>query len=623
MSVQYNINPLTISRSTIVSYTASDDALVSFCTRFSIVDPNRPNEIANYMDFPVAIRVDVLERFQILGLLEESYGVEAFLCDTNNVRIEQPKTTTQGSMLRICIHPDSIAQKSGVVMKSINRIKLIRDDISQDLIVPNGVIQDVVMTRYHCVAGESLCNVESEISNRFFTSEGVVRLEGEVWLQYAFSDSRRLLGISLRKGTDPKYPEFLSSFPLPARSRKAAQSEAGDFIGSRDFELDFEVIPSKIHGQAEAFLCDGRNERLQGEALTRPRRQDEEIRVCFVPQSETRESGIYLRQIASFFFEQGGNVQFAVEPTGVQPKDSLVICNPGEPICVLTTELSSIFFSRGMNVVAEGEVLFQYGTDPLPGLQDTTVDSGFAGRAKVSLKFTTISPDDSSSVDKWWYVIVAVLGFFVLMCSLVKSRFGNRLPRVAASLNRFRTNRGIFLSKQVVGIDPIDENGPSILKQSTPKTTASRTTADDPVTPTSSGTRGRLASGVRSEKKHARRSKSRLVAPRHESPSMKRPKAVPPEDASGTAATSDLFKKRSSMPSTSRDTTLAADTGMKPSVQHEGTSMTIKSPGDKRSKSLLERDRSSPMSPSKARETLTPSKKAIDDLQSLRSITGR
>jgi len=76
----------------------------------------------------------------------------------------------------------------------------------------------------------------------------------------------------------------------------------------------------------------------------------------------------------------------------------MVICNPGEPICILTTELSSTFFSRGMNVVGEGEVPFQYGTDPLPGLQDTTADSGFAGRAKVSLQFTTISPDDRSSV---------------------------------------------------------------------------------------------------------------------------------------------------------------------------------------------------------------------------------
>jgi len=61
-----------------------------------------------------------------------------------------------------------------------------------------------------------------------------------------------------------------------------------------------------MNGRAEAFLCDGRNERLQGEALPRPRRRDEEIRVCFVPQPETRESGIYFREIGSFFFEQGG-----------------------------------------------------------------------------------------------------------------------------------------------------------------------------------------------------------------------------------------------------------------------------------------------------------------------------
>ena len=505
MTVQYTINPSTISGSPIISY-SSAGTVVSFCTRFSLIDPNRPNETAEYLDYPVALYIDILGRFEIVGLVienpEDSYGVEAFLCDSNNLRIDESNETLQrhqGSSVRICVQPDSHTQDSGVVMTSINRLKLSRGNVLQDVLVA----KDVEGSFYHCVAGESICHVETEISNRFFDSQGFVRVEGDVWMQYAFSNNRRIVGLPLGRNVMNEPPSQLVPVESPIWNRKG--TEVGSLIGSRYFDLEFEVSPfsGATNWQAEAFLCDGRNQRLQGVALTRPRKEEDTVRVCVMPQPAARESGIYVREISSFSFEQGEKVQVAIEPSGIQAENSIFICNAGEPLCVLKTKLSTAFFDQRTNVIGEGELVLQYGTEPrarvltgralLQDEGDPKMDPGFAGRVKVSIKFTI----DHGYGSSWWhdmgviqrivYVLAILFGFLIFLCCFFAIGTGNSFSRTKIFPQGLKRSwRLLFPSVIGMDADADAEKGPSSSKSETSMETSPQTLDDTCTTETRS-----------------------------------------------------------------------------------------------------------------------------------------
>jgi hypothetical protein len=457
ITVNYNINPSTISQSRIITYTA-DDPIVSFCTRFNLIDPSN-NQVANFVDTPVAVRVDITQNFEILAILadeEDNYGAEAFECDADNNRITEPTFKTQGSRIRLCVQPDSFTRGFGVVMKSINRLKLIRGDVSDDIIIPDGVIKDLIQTEYRCTPGDVTCYLTAEVDNRFFYSRGDVTAEGVAWLQYAFPGSNRrrgLIEIPFQVGVSSEKSQQQQMLAPPLQPQqmwnRQLQVTAGAFIGGRDFSATFEVEPSGTDWEATAFLCDGRNLPLVGEALKRDRNKDDDIRVCVMPTQEARDRGVYVREISSFFFEQGELIQFALQPSAQQANNTLYICNAGEPLCALKIHLSDDFFNKNMDVVGVGEVLLQYGTKPrtspsrrLQDGSDPTVDAGFAGRTNVLVQFGTdptyVPPSEQTwqeKADDWWhdtplflrivYVMAAVVGFLILLCFLWAICCGN------------------------------------------------------------------------------------------------------------------------------------------------------------------------------------------------------
>lgn len=486
--MNYNINPTTIGNSRIITYTA-EDPIVSFCTRFNLIDPSNPGQVANFLDTPVAVRVDITQRFEILAILEDeedNYGAEAFECDDNNERILEPALKTQGARIRVCVQPDSFTREFGVVMKSINRFKLIRGDVEEDVIVPDGVIKDLIMTQYRCTPGDVVCHLTTEVSNRFFYSRGSVSVEGVAWLQYAYAGERRgLIEVPFRVGVSNESPQPQLAPPLEMWNRQTL--EAGGFIGARDISLTFEVEPSGTDWEAVAFLCDGRNLPLLGNELTRSRNKDDDIRVCVMPSKEARERGVYVREISSFYFEQGELIQFAIQPSALQANNTLYICNSGEPLCAFKIHLSDEFYDKNMNVVGVGEVLLQYGTEPYTststsrrlqdGEADPTVDAGFAGRTNVLVQFDTdptyIPPSEQTwqeKADDWWhttplflrivYVFAAVIGFLILMCFLWAICCGNPFAK-RKTVPEGRKSRKIFIQpvfmRQNKGNDAGDE----------------------------------------------------------------------------------------------------------------------------------------------------------------------
>ena len=90
----------------------------------------------------------------------------------------------------------------------------------------------------------------------------------------------------------------------------------GGLIGARCFEVSFEVDPSGADFDAIAFECNTWNLPLTEEQRQEPKVIGDSIRICVTPSKDARDSGVHMRTIASFFIQQGEDVQFAVEPTG-------------------------------------------------------------------------------------------------------------------------------------------------------------------------------------------------------------------------------------------------------------------------------------------------------------------
>jgi hypothetical protein len=430
VTVDFNINPQTIHDSRIITFAAgAQGTIVSFCARFNLHDPEKPALTANSRDTVIVIGVDIVDKIEITGIIddeEQKYGAEGYECDENNEEIESPTVKHQGDGIRVCVRPDAYARQFGVVMKSINAFWLQRGDVEQEIIIPNGVTKDLEKTVYRCTPGESVCYFTTIVDNAFYYSQGQVGSVGVAWLQYEYDGTRKLVKV-------------------PVGMRKAR--EDGGFIGARPFEVSFEVEPSGADFDAIAFECSTRNLPLTEEQRKTPKVVGDSIRICVTPSKDAREGGVYMRTIASFFFQQGESVQFAVEPTGKQAEDrsTLMLCNSGEPICAFKTVLSDKFFESEEQVTGNGEIHLQFGTDPgVPQTRRAKVvmhrevqitDAGFAGAAKVFVDFTVdptfvpLSEDTwQAQANDWWldtplflrivYVMVMILAFLILICFL-------------------------------------------------------------------------------------------------------------------------------------------------------------------------------------------------------------
>ena len=415
--------------SNVISFTGQK-AIVSFCVKFNLHDPAAPALTANYLYTPVSVGVDFNNNFGITEIVqdeEDKFGAEAFLCDDQDNPISNPETKNQGATVRVCVQPDAFTRPFGVAMKSINSFRLARGDVDQDVIIPNGVIQNLQTTQYKCTAGQRICSLATVVGNDFYYSKGEVFGTGDAWLQYQYGIRRKLIRV-------------------PIKHRRARV--AGGFVGSRPFEISFLVEPSEARYEAIAFECNSRNQPVDPDKQEEPKSIGDTIRVCVTPNQAASDRGVYIRDIASFVFKQGENVQFAVEPTGRQASDgnTIMICNSGDPVCAFKTVLSAVFFQKKDPVVGEGEIHLQFGPIPMdPPIQRRarvvfqrqvqTTDAGFAGLAEVAVGFNVNNVPKSSyemtwqdKAEEWWketpiflriiYILAILVALGILFCFL-------------------------------------------------------------------------------------------------------------------------------------------------------------------------------------------------------------
>jgi hypothetical protein len=220
------------------------------------------------------------------------------------------------------------------------------------------------------------------------------------------------------------------------------QMEPGGTVGSRPFFVSVKVEPSEEKYEAEAFLCDKKNAALAKSAA--PKSSEEAIRVCVRPNAAARARGVFMRRVASFRFQHDDTSQFAVETGGRQADDgkTLLLCSPGDDMCVFKTTLATAFYKGDSIVEGTGEVYLQFGREStittrranIRGLQITNSDSEFAGASEVSFEFNVV-PDDIIQEENWqdeaeafWmetpkilrvvYIVLAVVLFLVVLCIL-------------------------------------------------------------------------------------------------------------------------------------------------------------------------------------------------------------
>lgn len=437
MTVELNINPTTITTSRIIGYN-DGRAIVSFCVRFSVSDPARPGVIQNTLDTPLAVAIefqDFIGITEILGNDVDQYGIESFLCDSQNKELAAADILpiAQGGRIRVCVQPDVNSRASQVVMKSINSFELQRGDVTQQILVANSVVKDPLLTNYVCTAGASLCSVEATLSNGFFYSDGTVGGVGEAVLQWSFNYGNRSVR-RLKK--------------VPIKPRQLQVPEPGGVVGSRYFTVSVEVEPSGEEYEAEAFVCDKNNAALEKSTALQP--YEEAIRVCVRPNAAARARGVFIRRVASFRFQRDKTVQFAVDTGGRQADDgnTLLLCNPGDEMCVLKTTLAAAFYKGDGQVDGTGEVYLQFGREStitsrrakIRGLQITNSDSAFAGASEISFGFNVDAYSDKTE-ENWqdeakafWeetptllrmvYIVIVVLLVLIILCCAFFSCFG-------------------------------------------------------------------------------------------------------------------------------------------------------------------------------------------------------
>jgi hypothetical protein len=120
-----------------------------------------------------------------VSLFEESFGAEATRCNARNEATSQAESPVQfGGAVRICIQPDMKSREAGIVIESIKNFGFSKDaSLSQVAIDQNGLPAEDRKSVMACRPDDSLCVVETQLEDLFFSSSGFVLMTGEVNLQ--------------------------------------------------------------------------------------------------------------------------------------------------------------------------------------------------------------------------------------------------------------------------------------------------------------------------------------------------------------------------------------------------------------------------------------------------------
>jgi hypothetical protein len=272
--VEITMDPETISQSEIYSEVVIDDqvlATVRFCHRFMLFatpTSGTPLEV-NFRETLVILTVDLTDGFEIgtidvvdkdklIQTANAAYQVEGYRCDFTNTpltELELAESRAQGTIIRVCVRPDSEARAYGIFMRSLDSFVFERyyegsvGTVTQTAI-ENGSPASNQLTALYCTPGDAVCVFETILMAGFFRLPGQVEGTGIASMQFGYSSpSRRgLRALQQNGGTVAAVSEFdlkVELLPVirPRRQSDGRRSRGASFLLSSAFAL---VLPLLI-----------------------------------------------------------------------------------------------------------------------------------------------------------------------------------------------------------------------------------------------------------------------------------------------------------------------------------------------------------------------------------------
>ena len=247
--VNITLDPETISRNPALY---SEDttgnqvtAEIRFCIRFGLHTKSATSVEVNFLETLVTLNVDLTDGFQIGSIAVEprdklvrtanqAYNVEGYRCDAENKRLSSTEPINQGTVVKVCVTPDTDAQADGIKMRSIDEFTWTRPsptEINQPAIIGRNLPALNQLTTLVCTPGSLVCSFETILFAGFYTTPGAVLGSGVASMQFGSTNTSR----RLRSG---------------AGSDRDLQED--DAAAAAEFELDFAVNQAAPQGTSGA-----------------------------------------------------------------------------------------------------------------------------------------------------------------------------------------------------------------------------------------------------------------------------------------------------------------------------------------------------------------------------------
>jgi len=194
-----------------------NSASIVFCIRYSL-DAAGDLEV-NFLENLITMNIDLSAGFSVEAFsvtpkdkieqtATQTYNVDAKLCvgtgaDANAIKADPPVDTVynQGSLITVCVYPDTDAEGDGIVMNSIDSYSWKRQDPDVNGVTPPEINQNAIVggaadpatgltTFDSSCNGNAVCVFDTILFAQFYATEGSVSGEGIATLQFA----RRRLG---------------------------------------------------------------------------------------------------------------------------------------------------------------------------------------------------------------------------------------------------------------------------------------------------------------------------------------------------------------------------------------------------------------------------------------------
>jgi hypothetical protein len=211
-------------------------AEIRFCVRFGLHTTSATSVEVNFLETLVTLNVDLTDGFEIGSISVEPrdrlvrtanqvYLVVGYRCDANNNAVGNTDPINQGTVVKVCVEPDSEAIADGIKMRSIDDFTWTRSTpnvVNQPAIIGRNVVANNQLTTLDCLPGDAICTFDTILFAAFYTTPGAVLGSGVASMQFGTTDN----GVGRR---------------LRGETGDGRDLQADDAAAAAEFELDFDV----------------------------------------------------------------------------------------------------------------------------------------------------------------------------------------------------------------------------------------------------------------------------------------------------------------------------------------------------------------------------------------------